>query len=266
MLPKISFFGYIISTYPVMVFVSSVTGLFLLVYNLIKDDYKWSFVLKMILGIIIGFFTFARLLNVLLHLDYYRLAPSLIFRFQLKGFSVLGGMIGASCVCLFLLWREKKDFKRFFDITVIPFFTGFFLMKIGCFLNGCCGGKITASCLGVSFPTSPAASNPMKMLDFVSGLLMIPKAVFPTQLFESFAALIFIPVVLLIRRKNLATGKLFIISAIYFLCFRLVIHFFRDFPYPPVVVNIIYPAIYVALIATLVFCYFWIYRKSTKSA
>jgi phosphatidylglycerol---prolipoprotein diacylglyceryl transferase len=258
MLRSFVLFGIKFHTYPIATLFGVVIGLLLGYLFVRKEGYSTLLCMKLGVAIVLGFFVGARLLNVFLNFSYYKLNPGAVFQLELKGFSVCGGVILAVLMCLLVLKRNRKDFYRFFDLASIPFLVSFALMKFGCFLNGCCGGHITKSCLGIVFP-STASSDPAKMLEFLSGLLMLPKKVLPTQLFEAGLALLFVPFVILIfRRKNYFYGKVFAFTAIYFASMRLFVHFFRVFPYPPIVVNVVYPLFYLAIIGTAVF---WLYKK-----
>jgi phosphatidylglycerol:prolipoprotein diacylglycerol transferase len=66
----------------------------------------------------------------------------------LFGFSFLGGLLGGFPA---LYWRARRhgvDFLKFLDWLVVGLPLGHGIMKIGCLLSGCCGGKTLASCFG----------------------------------------------------------------------------------------------------------------------
>jgi phosphatidylglycerol:prolipoprotein diacylglycerol transferase len=62
--------------------------------------------------------------------------------------------------------------------------------RIGCFLNGCCYGKPTNSCLGVHYPKGSAAAN--KFMD---------AALHPVQLYETFGNILLAVFLLLLLRR-----------------------------------------------------------------
>jgi phosphatidylglycerol:prolipoprotein diacylglycerol transferase len=123
-----------------------------------------------------------------------------LIRVDQGGLMFYGGMAGA-IVALALYARLKKtSFFSLADLvtTVLPL--GHAFGRIGCFLHGCCYGRISQAACAVSFPKySPA------WYDHAENGLIPPTAlhslpVLPTQLFE-------------------ATGN-FLIFALLFYCYR----------------------------------------------
>jgi len=119
-------------------------------------------------------------------------APLAIIRIDQGGLMFYGGLIAAALV-LFLYARVCR--QHLFTITdlvlaVVPL--GHAFGRFGCFMHGCCYGKITRSCIGVAFPKeSPAwweqvsASPPLIPQTAAQSLPVIP-----TQLIESAANLL----------------------------------------------------------------------------
>ncbi len=88
-----------------------------------------------------------------------------------SGFVVYGGIIIAILSCILLCRIKKKSFLAYFDLCApeVALAQGF--GRIGCFLAGCCYGKVTDSPIGVVFPANSQA---------LSGVPLIP-----TQLISS---------------------------------------------------------------------------------
>lgn len=63
---------------------------------------------------------------------------------------------------------------RISRLRVVPFVIFHFIGRIGCFLGGCCYGRVTDSIFGVYFPDIPD-----------SGIYHHGQKLFPTQLFEA---------------------------------------------------------------------------------
>jgi len=167
---------------------------------------------------------------------------------RLAGFSLYGGIAGALAVFLAAvrLWRRRA--WPLLDALVLPAAAAFALMRIGCFLNGCCGGVATRSSLGVIFPQRAGAEAlPGQALPFLPSV----RAVYPTQLFEAALALLaLIPVFVLRARKNVPTGVPFLVYGVEFTAMRLLVLPLRYLPYRPAV---IYAALIAAGLALLVF-------------
>ena len=91
----------------------------------------------------------ARAAYVISNFDYYRAAPQEIIRIDQGGLIYYGGFMGGA-IAFFILaaWRNVKPLDLAdFTITALPL--GHAFGRIGCFLNGCCGGRLAGhpSCL-----------------------------------------------------------------------------------------------------------------------
>jgi phosphatidylglycerol:prolipoprotein diacylglycerol transferase len=101
----------------------------------------------------------------------YAESPIRILYFWESGLSSGPGFIGGGLAGLYKLRRLSLSVNNFAESASIPCALLLFVCRWGCFLNGCCQGIATNSPLGVRFPQNR----------------LVP--VYPTQLFESFAAL-----------------------------------------------------------------------------
>lgn len=118
-------------------------------------------------------------------------APLSVLRFDQGGLMFYGGLIAAALVLVAYARVMRQHVFQITDLvlTVVPL--GHAFGRIGCFMHGCCFGKITHSCIGVAFPKgSPAwweqayASPPLIPQTALESLPVIP-----TQLIESAANL-----------------------------------------------------------------------------
>jgi phosphatidylglycerol:prolipoprotein diacylglycerol transferase len=149
-----------------------------------------------------------------------------------------------------------------FADTVTPFIgIGIVLMRIGCFLNGCCFGKETDLPWGVKFPQfSPA--HIWQISENVFGSLEV-KPVHPTQIYELIAALFCTILALLIIKKKKPAGTAFLVCGIIFSAFRWFNMQFRVLPYSEAVLNFWYPLLYAAIIILCVYFLIKINRKKS---
>jgi phosphatidylglycerol:prolipoprotein diacylglycerol transferase len=91
---------------------------------------------------------------------------------------------------LYCRYYKIKPAMPFLDICIIGVIVGLAFGRIGCFLNGCCFGKVCA--WGVQFPARDPNDAPAHLWH-VAAHLIPPEAqwslpVYPTQLFASVAA------------------------------------------------------------------------------
>ncbi|MDR1650782.1 MAG: prolipoprotein diacylglyceryl transferase [Synergistaceae bacterium] len=109
--------------------------------------------------------------------------PVSILRFWESGVSSGPGFIGGGLLGLYRIRKLGLSVERFAESSSLPCAFMLALGRWGCFLNGCCEGLPTDSVLGVRFPRAPDT------------------AVWPSQLFESFAAFVIGTGLLLIENK-----------------------------------------------------------------
>ncbi len=99
----------------------------------------------------------ARLLNVITKPQYYLENPDQILTRELVGFSLMGGLVLAVAVGLLACRRTGLDPWRLADAFTPGLFVGLAVMRIGCFLAGCCFGVESTVPWAVQFPYgSPA--------------------------------------------------------------------------------------------------------------
>lgn len=92
----------------------------------------------LMIGGIIG----ARIAYVFSNFDYFRAAPQEIIRIDQGGLIYYGGFIGGAIMFFVVArWRRINPLDLAdFTITALPL--GHAFGRIGCFLNGCCGGAL----------------------------------------------------------------------------------------------------------------------------
>ncbi|HBF68033.1 MAG TPA: hypothetical protein DDW20_01770 [Firmicutes bacterium] len=131
------------------------------------------------------------------------------------GMTFYGGLIGGIVAFLLMyFFYYKKRHKDIFDqiLIIVPgcITLAHGVGRIGCFLSGCCYGKITDSWIGVTFQN-------------VEGRRI------PTQLIEAIFLFILTALLLIFAFKNI-TKYTMIIYIMSYAIFRFVIEFFRDDP------------------------------------
>ena len=207
-----------------------------------------------------GFLMGARLWNYAVNPGAYDKGFTL-FTLKLANFSLYGGIAGAFIAFLLLTRQDRKRRWPLLDALVLPAAVSFALVRVGCFLNGCCGGKLTQSWLGMRFPQSTGGA----VISTIPLLGKINLPAYPTQLFElGFALLGLVPVLWLYFRRKVPSGIPFLVYGIWFTAMRWVILPLRELPYPEYIVTIVYPLIYSFLIAAgcvLVAVRLWKYNR-----
>ncbi|MCQ2352276.1 MAG: prolipoprotein diacylglyceryl transferase [Victivallaceae bacterium] len=175
----------------------------------LTSDQVSSMLLVTIISGVIG----ARIFYVVQFFDEYRDNLWEIVRIDHGGLVFYGGFLA---IPVLWIWSkvQKRDFIRLLDLAAIALVLGHAFGRVGCFLNGCCYGKVTHSALGVIYPKTTAP-------EFQDGL-----ARYPIQLFETAENLVVLFILLAIVKK----GKRGTTVAAYFVLYgilRFINEFFR---------------------------------------
>jgi len=129
-------------------------------------------VMDLILVIVISGFVGARALYVIYEFDYFRRVPLEIIAIWRGGIIFYGGMIGASIGFVLYHWRTKRSILRSLDLFTPALALAQSFGRIGCFLNGCCFGKETASFFGILFPFHPIPLHPTQLYHALFNLVL----------------------------------------------------------------------------------------------
>lgn len=219
--------------------------------NLPVRDSFWI-LLIMLFSVFVG----ARLFHFLLNFELYQNYPEKLWSISTQGFSLFGGILAAITSGFFACQFFKINVWKLGD-TVIPFLgIGIALTRIGCFLNGCCFGKITNYFWGVNFPFFSQAHK--YQLSQNHEQLFSVEPVHPTQIYELGAALLGSFVAFYILKKKLPDGVAFLIFGIWFSAFRWFNYYFRVAPPTFDASPNFYPIFYFAIICV---CSYLLYNK-----
>lgn len=194
--------------------------------------------------------------------------PLDIIRIDKGGLMFYGGLIAAALVLLIeARVRHQHLFQRT-DLILAVLPLGHAFGRIGCFMHGCCYGKLTTSWIGVAFPKgSPAwweqisATPPLIAQTAAESLPVIP-----TQLIESAANLaLFIVLVTQYPKRHAQRG---FITGGYLVCYgiiRFLIEYLRGDPRMAIGPLSIGQAISAGLFCFGLFCLAYA-RRSSKTA
>lgn len=199
------------------------------------------FSLSIILISLIG----ARIFHALTNYVSYQKHPSQIISLDLHGLSVLGaGIAVAACgfwaknILHFPLWNFADRMIPYIGASIV-------IARIGCFLHGCCFGKVAQLPWSVQFPLFSEAH--FYQISSAQTNLMTSLPVHPTQLYEAFGALLGVGLSLLARKYSPreGVGTLIFVSAC--ILTRLITHYFRVFPESFTPISNFFPILYVSI-------------------
>jgi phosphatidylglycerol:prolipoprotein diacylglycerol transferase len=166
----------------------------------------------------------ARALAVALNVDVYARDPWLAVEPAARGFALYGGALAGAVVMVAAAHRLRVGFGALADAGVVPFAAGLALVRVGCFLAGCCAGVETDLPWAISFPDAAPVGG-------LLGKLVPPEPghVHPTQLYELVAVLAAALISgALARRTGLGDGGRAAMFATLFLGFRAAAQVLRE--------------------------------------
>lgn len=175
MYKEISIFNHKISTFAVCIVLGFLFAIIVLLIDIKKrslDKNRWDNFFAILPFLIIGGFAGAIIFDKIAHFREVAL-------FELAGMSFAGGILSAIGLYLILypkfVSKNKNNMIHDLNILVCPLLIAHSLGRIGCFMGGCCYGKVTNSIFGVMFP-----EGSLQHLQYG-----YQAKVLPTQLFES---------------------------------------------------------------------------------
>lgn len=160
----------------------------------------------------------ARLLDVALDPGAYVADPGAIVAPAFRGFALPGGLAVASLIAVGGARRMGVQAGALADSAIGAAAAGIVLLRVGCFLNGCCAGIATDVPWGVTFP---ATDGELGVLEGVlPGVTAHVDAVHPTQLYEAAAAIGCAVVATVVRRASRPPGMATLVFVAGFLALR----------------------------------------------
>lgn len=222
--------------YGVMLALAFVVGIWFATRQAKKERIPANTILDLSLVALITGIIGARILFVLLNLDYYSRHPFEMIIFWQGGLVYYGGIIlGVLCAILFLKIRRLNIWKVV-DSCTPSLAIGQAIGRIGCFLNGCCFGKPVS--WGIKFPPGSMVSYEQFSQGLIKSANEYSLSVHPTQLYEGVNALIIFLILILVRKKKKFNGQLFWLYLLLYAITRFGIEFLRGDDRGPVFFNL----------------------------
>ncbi len=197
--------GLVIRWYGVLVALGFLTGLWTASRRGIRYGLPPETISDLGIWLLVGGLVGARFLYVITFWQEYRSGPFWeVFMLQRGGLVYYGGFLGAALVAIGYLRWKKLPLWATADALAPSIALGHVFGRLGCFMNGCCFGRVTGGAWAVHFP------SPHEMQHY---------GVHPTQIYESFLnLLLFLALAWFYRRKRF-TGQVF---ALYLLGYPLI--------------------------------------------
>lgn len=167
------------------------------------------------LGIVVGGAVFHALVQspvLWSYRTYFFDNPLLFLRAAFGGLVFYGGLVGALATMPLYAKIIKQDLSTLFALFIPVFPLAHGIMRIGCFMAGCCYG-VECDILGVAFIRSLAAPNDVNLL--------------PVQLFESVANFLVFAILWRYTSKSREPLKVFCFYGLSYAVIRFMLEFLR---------------------------------------
>jgi phosphatidylglycerol:prolipoprotein diacylglycerol transferase len=170
----------------------------------------------------------ARLFFVLVNLEYYKSHLLDAFKVWEGGLVFYGGLICGFGAAAWFLKKHKIPLWKTLDILSPSLALGIALGRVGCFLNGCCYGKLGGA-WGVCFP---GKENPPAFSQQVLDGLIPPTAaytlpVIPAQAYDALVNLAIFCLLVFLEKRKKPDGFLFLFFILLYSLNRFIIEGFR---------------------------------------
>ncbi len=231
---------FYLATYGLMIALGLSLGILVALNRAKRVQVPVPAVLDLVFYSVIGGVVGGRLLHIIVYFDEFLNAP-LEVGFSRAGFVFLGSVIGAVAVAAYIIRRERLDFWKVMDVLITALPLGHVFGRIGCFLAGCCYGRVLDpegpfGFLGVRFPKGIEIAG-----DVIGGQAwdehvergLLPETadfslpVIPTQLIESGANLVIFAVLLFLWSRRKFHGQIFLSYLILYGVERFLVEFLR---------------------------------------
>ena len=233
--------GLDVHSYGLLVAVGAIVGVLLALHQGRRMGFDAAAVLDLTFWALLAGIAGSRLLYVIVHMgDYARLCagagmsrPALraladcaapLYVWQ-GGLVFYGGALAAGGVVLFYARRRSWPVGDVADLLAPSLALGHALGRVGCFLAGCCYGKI--STLGVHFPPASVAYH-----ELAGSALLAPDAPFtpalaPTQIYEAVGETLLFTLLIVLRRRPRFSGSLALVYVMGYALLRAAVEVLR---------------------------------------
>ncbi|MGB8510944.1 MAG: prolipoprotein diacylglyceryl transferase [Pyrinomonadaceae bacterium] len=220
--------GFFVPDYALMLSIAIVFGVALCLREAERAGYETGRIFRACLIAICSAFVSARLYVVIQDRDYYGTHVSEIFQFWKGGLASYGAYAGGVLAAVFAARWQRLTVAKFLDCCAPAIALAMVFGRLGCFLNGCCHGRISHLPWAVRFPSDsdPYLAQLGRGLIDSSQTLSLP--VHPTQLYEAFYALLLFLFLTWYRKRQKFDGELFALLFALYPLGRFVNEIFRD--------------------------------------
>lgn len=200
--------SFTVYSYGFMMLVALIVGTFVAGREFSKNDLELNHLYLLVAVIAVSSLVGARVFYVVGHVSEFSGHLSSVFDVNTVGLVYYGGLIFAFPAGLYAIKRLKLPAGTVVGAIGLALPLGIAIARVGCFLNGCCGGKASGLPWAITFPGTTVA-------------------VHPTQLYELILDLALFLVLLLVVARRLKGWDLLLCSLAGYSAIRFFVEFFR---------------------------------------
>ncbi len=213
-----------------------------------REGYSKDAVFEMVILMVIFGLIGSHLAYIMVYQWEEFLADPLMF-FSIKngieGMIWYGALIGGMIPFVIYLHRKRMSFWKVADMFAPFLALGYALVRVGCFLRGCCYGEVTSSAWGVVFPVVDEFTR------------------HPTQLYSSLLNLILFIILIWLYPQRRFNGQIFLLYLIGYGIYRFIVEFFRE--------TVVFYGVFsmgqvytLGLLVVAILLYFWQRSRSSR--
>jgi phosphatidylglycerol:prolipoprotein diacylglycerol transferase len=184
-----------------------------------------------------------RLFYAVTHRELFLREPGLLWSLDLEHLTMFGALVLAMVTGLLAAGWLSLDVVRLADALSPGLGLGIGIARVGCFLAGCCFGRMTSVPWAVTFPRGSDA-HAYQVVTNLNVLFTGPQPVHPTQLYESAAALFGAVLAVWLLRSKATPGSAFLAFLAWYAAFRTANEFMRAPSLGSSVPHWFFPALY----------------------
>jgi phosphatidylglycerol:prolipoprotein diacylglycerol transferase len=250
-------FGIKVYSYGVMLVTGFLLGVWLAAVRAKKLGIETARILDLSFYVLIAGVIGAKIPLFLKEPSYYFGSFKAFLTLLRSGGVILGGLIFAVATAVFYLRKHKLDSWTILDLAGPSIILGQAVGRIGCFLAGCCWGKVCDCTVAVTFTSEAAHQH--------TGVpLNVP--MHPTQLYSSFADFLIFFFLTWFYSRRAFKGQVFLLYGILYSVARFILEFFRGDMARITIGGPLSDAQYLCITGFLIGSFFYLKRRKTSKA
>ncbi len=226
-----SLFGFDMSSYYFMGMLSVIIGMFMTAREADRIKLDRRIALNTALLLCLLGYIGARIQHIIFDgfFEIYLQKPIAILYVWKGGLAFYGAVVFGLLAVVGYLSYKKQVIAAYLDIFTYPLALGIALGRVGCYLNGCCFGKVSTGPLSQTFITNGLSAKKQYLDNMLSSLSQTPYPVINTQLIEStLCFILFFFIFLYLRFRYTKPGTIFGTWLMGYAVIRFIIEIFRD--------------------------------------